>query len=369
MNLLDRQLIVSYVKSYLGCVVSLLGLYVVVDLFMNIDDFAQGKDGLLPILAHIGTYYGMNIWQYFDRMCEAMILLAAMFTVAQTQRNNELLPLLSAGVSTHRVIRPVLFCGVLFLAVSVLNQEFVIPYFGSALLRNRDDPDGEKDSAVNGVFDSNGIHYHGELAQRRGGELIIRDFSCVMPETYTEGSLINLHAKEARYVAGDGAKKSGWLLTGVQTHNDLDPKHLPPNLEMLDVGSYFVATDEVDFEVLTRRREWFRFASTSRLFDELSRPDSTRLGSMAVLFHMRLTRPILGLLLVVMGLGVILQNPNRKVFISAGMCLVLCAVFFAACFLFKHLGDNEYLTPALAAWMPVLMFGPLSVALFDAIHT
>ena len=47
----------------------------------------------------------------------------------------------------------------------------------------------------------------------------------------------------------------------------------------------------------------------------------------------------------------------------------LCAVFFAACFLFKHLGDNEYLTPALAAWMPVLLFGPLSVALFDAIHT
>ena len=79
---------------------------------------------------------------------------------------------------------------------------------------------------------------------------------------------------------------------------------------------------------------------------------------MAVLFHMRLTRPVLGMLLVVMGLGVILQNPNRKVFISAGLCLVLCAVFFAACFLFKHLGDNEYLTPALAAWVPVLVFGP-----------
>ena len=103
MNLLDRQLIISYVKSYLGCVVSLLGLYVVVDLFMNIDDFAQGKDGLVPVLAHIGAYYGMNIWQYFDRMCEAIILLAAMFTVAQTQRNNELLPLLSAGVSTREL--------------------------------------------------------------------------------------------------------------------------------------------------------------------------------------------------------------------------------------------------------------------------
>ena len=60
---------------------------------------------------------------------------------------------------------------------------------------------------------------------------------------------------------------------------------------------------------------------------------------------------------------------NRSVFISAGMCLVLCAVFFAADFGCKHLGEKELLSPALAAWLPVLVFGPLSFAMFDAIHT
>jgi hypothetical protein len=33
------------------------------------------------------------------------------------------------------------------------------------------------------------------------------------------------------------------------------------------------------------------------------------------------------------------------------------------------LGDGDYLDPTLAAWTPVLFFGPLAVALFDAIHT
>ena len=38
----------------------------------------------------------------------SIVLLAATFTMALVQRNNELLPLLSAGVSTRRVVRPIL---------------------------------------------------------------------------------------------------------------------------------------------------------------------------------------------------------------------------------------------------------------------
>ena len=128
-------------------------------------------------------------------------------------------------------------------------------------------------------------------------------------------------------------------------------------------------THEVDFDAITRSRTWFVYASTFRLWEELSKPESTRLASMAVMFHMRLTRPVLGLLLVIMGLSVILRDQNRNVFISAGLCLLLCGVFFAAIFACRSLGDNEYLSPALAAWLPVLAFGPLSFVLFDAIHT
>ena len=74
-------------------------------------------------------------------------------------------------------------------------------------------------------------------------------------------------------------------------------------------------------------------------------------------------------ILVLMGLSVILRDQNRNVFISTGLCLGLCAVFFAACLACKHLGDNEYLAPALAAWLPVILFGPLAFVNFDAIHT
>src|SRR4029079_12411087 len=105
-----------------------------------------------------------------------------------------------------------------------------------------------------------------------------------------------------------------------------------------------------DFEALTRKPEWYLLASTWRLHDELERPEAGRQSQMAVLFHMRLTRPILGILLVFLGLSVILRDQNRNVIISSGMCLVVCGVFFAACYACKMLGDNEILNPALSAW-------------------
>src|SRR6266852_3785100 len=145
MHLLDRMLIRGYLKAYVVCLVSLLSLYVVIDLFTNVDDFADQHHGLAPILKHIGVYYGYKLAHIFDLLCEAIVLLAAMFTVAWMQRHNELLPLLSAGVSTQRTVRPVLLSALAMLGLTFANQELVLPQIGTYLLYPRDDPNGDKE--------------------------------------------------------------------------------------------------------------------------------------------------------------------------------------------------------------------------------
>src|SRR5207302_7573839 len=126
---------------------------IVVDLFTNLEDFTDRHGGLAPVLRHIGQYYSYQISKIFDQLCEAIILLAAMFTVAWMQRSNELLPLLSAGVSTRRVVRPVLYSACALLSLTVLNQELVIPRIGNHLVIDRDDPDGTKALHVQGAFE------------------------------------------------------------------------------------------------------------------------------------------------------------------------------------------------------------------------
>jgi len=257
------------------------------------------------------------------------------------------------------------------LVLTVINQELVIPRIADRLVLDRDDPDARKDLQVGGCYEPNGVHIEGQTAVRRG--LIVRRFSCVIPESVAR-NFLHLTASEAKYIpAGDGQHTHGWLLTGTTDNNgkpvELDHWDNGSVLEMLDPGKFFLHTQEVDFEALTRNHNWLQLASTLQLYRELQKPDSTRLAAIAVMFHMRLTRPILGMLLVFMGLSVILRDQNRNVFISAGMCLVLCGLFFGAIFASKQLGDSEMLSPALASWLPVLCFGPLAFVMFDAIHT
>jgi lipopolysaccharide export system permease protein len=366
----DRMLVFGYVKAYFICLISMLSLYVVIDLFTNIEDFTQHHQGLRAVLTHIGMYYGHRITQIFDRLCEAIVLLAAMFTVAWMQRSNELLPLLSAGMSTRRVVLPVLVSAFSMLTFAIANQELVIPVIATDLMIPKDDAEGKRDVPIQGAFEPNLIHIEGVGGSRK--DKLVKPFYVTIPSGVAH-TLLHLNAEEARYIPrSEGNPRSGgWLMTGT-TPAELDhgDNAVPCKyLEQIDPGKYFLHTTEVDFDTVTRDRGWFRLASTEKLYEELHKPESTRLASMAVLFHMRLTRPFLGMILVVMGLSVILRDQNRNVFISAGMCIVLCGIFFAACFASKQLGENEILPPALAAWLPVLFFGPLSFVMLDAVHT
>jgi lipopolysaccharide export system permease protein len=365
-KLLDRQMFFNYLKSYLVCLVSLLGLFIVVDLFTNLDDFSSATDDLPTLIEYVSTYYLYNSVKIFDRLSEAIVLLAAMFTIALMQRNNELLPLLSAGVSTRRVVRPVLLGAVVMLGLSAANQEMILPRVDGSFVEIRGDPTGEKESEVNGAYDTNGMQVSGRVAIKK--DMIVKDFVVVFPPKVGRESITALQAKEARYIPPGGEGQSGgWMLTTTKPE-ELDGWSRRDLLECIVPGQYFLRTD-LDFEKVTRLKNWHIYTPTWRLLEELNRLENNKLASVAVMFHMRLTRPILGMVLVFLGLSVILRDQNRNVFISAGMCLILCGFFFVACFTCQSMGNNEYLSPALAAWLPVLLFGPLSFVMFDAVHT
>ncbi len=365
MRTLDRLVIAAYARSFLISLSSLLSLYIVIDMFTNLDAFFQSQ-GFVQGMYGMARYYMYQSSQIFDRMCEPILLLSGTFTVAWMQRNNELLPLLSAGVPTRRVLRPVFIGAAIFTGVGVANQELIIPRIADMLVRNRDDMDGKRELVAQPSYDSNGIHVEGSTARRVDRSVTF--FNCTIPDAQGNG-LVHLAAKEAHYVPpGDGQFTGGWLL-GDTVPAEIQDWNNPKLARMVSPGRWFVYTRDIDFEMVARNGTWYMLFSTARINQLLHRSDTRRMESMAVLFHMRLTRPIIALLLVVMGLGVILRDPHRHVFISAGWCLVICSMFFALVFASKYLGDHEIFPPALAAWLPVLIFGPSAFIMFDAIYT
>lgn len=366
---LDRMILLSFFRSYAIVATSLLSLYVVLDLFTNIDTF--GKSGnIAGITKHIVGYYSAQIVLIFDRLAESITLLAAMFTVAWMQRSNELLPQLSAGIPTRRAILPVLLGAGITLTFGPLNQELIIPRVADRLVAPRDDLEGAKAVSLAGAYDPTGVHIEG-LAGFRNERKVIR-FYATFPETLPNGQpsasgMIHLQADEAIYhLPGPGEFDGGWELSGTQPAT-LDA--LPANLRQIQPGKYFLKTTDTDFDAVSRGSGWFLFAPSDRLREVLSRAEPRRQSRVAVLFHMRITRPLGGILLVLLGLSVILHNPNRHVFISSGLCLAISIGYYIATLACKFLGDSGYVSPPLAAWIPLLIYGPLTLASVDAIHT
>jgi lipopolysaccharide export system permease protein len=382
MTTLDRMFFANFLRNFAIVLVCLLALYVVVDLFMNLNEFTKNKSNPADILAHIRDYYVAQVAVIYDRLAELITLSAAVFTVAWMQRNNELLPQLSAGVPTRRVIRPVLLGALLATCLAPLNTEFYIPAVATQLNTPREEWKGKtgqttgptREQTPKGAFEQAGDFIDAKAARRPTGAASGDGrYGRLTEFEYTSSAepgaeLTHLTAAVADYIppGTDGEPHTGgWKL---YTAKPEQTTALPPNVIQLGPGQYFVRTAELDFDTVVRGRATSTYIGTAEVWESLSQSTSPK-QSLAVIFHQRLVRPLNGMILAVFGLAVILGNQNRHVFISAGLCMILAVTFSAVVFGAKYLGDIDMIPAPLAAWVPALVFGPLCFVTFDAIHT
>ncbi len=166
MKILDKQRYWSFIKAYVICYVSLVGLYVVIDAFSNMDEFSKRADSVTEMFQIMSRYYLVHQSQFFDQLCGVIGMMAAIFTVTWMQRNNEQLAMLAAGVSTHRAIVPVLVSSIIVSVLSVYNQEVIIPGFGEELARRHDDDGQQRVNSVSIRYDSRENMIHAKQADR-----------------------------------------------------------------------------------------------------------------------------------------------------------------------------------------------------------
>src|SRR5271157_4242865 len=165
MRILDRQRYWAFIKAYFTCYVSLVGLYIVIDAFSNLDEFMKRAEGFVELIKVMGRYYLLHQALYFDQLGSVIGMMAAIFTVTWMQRNNEQLAILAAGISTHRAIRPVLISSVIVSTFAVANQELVMPRFAEDLSKPHDD-DGQRTVHVTSRYDARDVMFDAVDADR-----------------------------------------------------------------------------------------------------------------------------------------------------------------------------------------------------------
>ncbi|WP_237170764.1 LptF/LptG family permease [Paludisphaera borealis] len=219
MKIIDRERFWAFLKAYVICYISFVGLWIVLDAFSNVDEFMKRAVGFRQLMSVMGRYYLVRQADFFDKLGSVISMMAAIFTVTWMQRANEQLAMLAAGISTHRMIMPVIVSSIVVSGLSVANQELIIPRYAEELQKSHDDDGTQKITMLPSRYDSRGLCIIGKEADRASKTITGRFNVTVPKEIFGTGSQIE--GKQATYITADhptapcaaggwsGARRSG----------------------------------------------------------------------------------------------------------------------------------------------------------------
>jgi lipopolysaccharide export system permease protein len=272
--------------------------------------------------------------------------------------------MIASGISLYRVALPIIIAGLGFNLLWVLDQEVIIPGIADKLVRGHDEASTRRTFALWFLEDRNNtllsaMKYDPNTHTMEDVIAIERD---------SDGHIISKISADA---AEWDAEKGCWKLSrGVRYARSIGKTDFVISGEMGRKPIEYYYSDWLPADLnLRQSANWTWFLSISQLNDLLKKPNLvTNLNEIASARHVRLTQPILNMLLLLLGLPFFLNREPHNVLISVGFCLLAAISCFLLSFVSQAMASSvDY--PALAAWLPILVYGPVAAVLMENIKT
>ncbi len=367
MKILDRYIAKNFLIGYAISFGVLIGLRVLIDLFVNLDEFAENSDlGAWTVLRHIVTFYAINMTVYFRDIAGVITVVAAAFSLGRMVRCNELVAIIASGVSAKRIVGPILVLAILFTGLAVANQELLIPSLSDYLVRDEDDIEGKEAYAVWFLADGNGSlvcspRFDLATATLHQPTIITRRDTTTLGVWEVTG---RISADSATYNPQTG----NWDLTNGR-YIGTDPN------EVARAMMFYTAPDLLPKDIDLRRNVGFDSLLSSRQLAALA-AQKTKVRDMAQLVsqkHFRITDPIINLAMLMVSLPVLICRDPRTMKSAILVSFVLTAACFVTTFVCKMLATEvvfgDRVMPELWAWLPVVIFLTIAIVELDSMRT
>jgi LPS export ABC transporter permease LptG len=124
MKLLDRYVIRNFLQVYCYCIAGFISIWLIFDVSDNISMFI---DQHVP-LSLVARYYATQIPQVLIILLPVSLLLSLLFALGRMSRANEIVSMLTAGVSLYRVLLPLVGIGLLTVAATMALNYSLAPH-------------------------------------------------------------------------------------------------------------------------------------------------------------------------------------------------------------------------------------------------
>src|SRR5919201_5507205 len=124
MKLLDRYVIRNFLQAYFYCIAGFLSIWLIFDVSDNISTFIDEHFGFALTV----RYYATQIPEVMIILLPVALLLALLFALGRMSRANEIVSMLTAGVSIPRVLTPLIGMGLLTVGASLALNYSLAPH-------------------------------------------------------------------------------------------------------------------------------------------------------------------------------------------------------------------------------------------------
>jgi len=358
MKVLDRHLLRELVKFALIAVGSVVVLYLLIDLFEDLSYFTGHKTSLWIIL----LYYFYSLPSAISLLYPVSMVLAVFMVYGQLTRNRELHALQSAGVSLLRLFAPAIGLGLASIVVYLaVNELITVPFNARLTDLRRLKIDKRQTSQVRKQMN---LYFVGE----EGRVFYIRELS-------SDGVMRNFSVSEL--TADRKVKRRFDVDEAVWRDRAWRGRNV-------DVRTFDALGDEALEHHDTLRLDVIRetpadFASTARPVEETStralrsyisrmKRAGENVAREEVEYYYRFSYSLIGLVVVLLGLPLSVRLRRGGVMFGLGLGLLLSFLYWGAIQTSRAFGTSHVISTALAAWLPNIIFGGLSLYLLETVH-
>jgi len=367
MKILDKYVAKNFLTGYLISFSVLMGLRIMIDLFVNIDEFTENAQlTTAQMLANIGAYYGRHSFLYFRDFAGMITVIAAVFSLGKMTKHNELTAIMASGVSLKRVIAPILFLSLVFTGFHIIDEEFIIPPMADKLVRSHDDVDETLTYDLWFLSDSQGNLFCSQQYKVRE-EVIINP--SIITRARKEGSILwdvtgVIKADSAKY---DHEKNSWTLKNGMFLTIS---RHLA-EMPYQPVSS--CPSDLTPKDIPVRRQSAHMDLLSSYDLMRLARQNPKDLARLYAQKNFRLTDPIINFIMLMISLPLLVcrdpKNLKSAVFVSFGLTSLCYILTFMSKIFASDVVIAGSVRPELWAWLPIFIFVPIAIIELDSMKT
>jgi len=357
LGLLDRYIMVTYLRIFALSVVALAGLGYLSSFIDLSDEVLRGDATWSSLGLHLAFLTPQNL--YF--VLPIAVLLATLVTIGLLTRNSELIVMKACGISLYRLAVP-LVCFALLItgAIAVLQEGFLGPSNREAI-RMRRVVTGQAQRLENELLSrrwliaGNGDIYNYGAFNPRARELsglTVYQFDDAMTRI-TRRTFVEKATFDA---AGGGVRRwegaQGWTREFDGSAVAFAP--LTQSRLTMEPIEYF--SSEVPDP------EFMNYPELSRHITDLQAVGLDTVEARVALAR-KLAFPLVTLIMTLIAVPFAVTTGTRGAMYGIGVGIVLAFSYWGALSVFGALGTAGLLAPALAAWSPNLLFGAGAVYL------